>query len=73
MTKQMYEIQVEGVLGENWMGWFEGLTIRHLESSQTLLTGNLDQAMLRGILTRISDLGVNLISVRQLEDDNEER
>ena len=66
----MYEIRVEGLLGDSWKNWFQGLTIRHLEGSQTLLTGMLDQAMLRGILTKISDLGLNLVSVRPLDKIN---
>lgn len=68
----MYEIRIEGLLGDSWMNWFQGLTIRHLEGSQTLLTGMLDQAMLRGILTKISDLGLNLVSVKPLDQDHQE-
>jgi hypothetical protein len=70
LPKQIYEIRVEGLLGDRWKSWFEGLTIRHLECGQTLLTGSLDQAMLRGVLTKIGDLGLNLISVQQPEQDN---
>lgn len=73
MPKRMYEIRVEGLLGDSWKSWFEGLTICHLAGSQTLLTGLLDQAMLRGILMRISDLGLNLVSVKILEQDNKEK
>lgn len=72
MSKRIYEIRVEGLLGDKWMSWFEGLTIRHLECGQTLLTGVMDQAMLRGILTKISDLGLNLVSVQQSEQDHKE-
>ena len=72
MPKRMYEIRIEGLLGDSWMNWFQGLTIRHLEGSQTLLTGMLDQAMLRGILTKISDLGLNLVSVKPLDQDHQE-
>lgn len=67
MSQKIYEIRVEGLLGDSWRSWFEGLTIQHLECGQTLLIGLLDQAMLRGILTRISDLGLNLVSVQQSE------
>lgn len=72
MPKRMYEIRVEGLLGDSWMNWFQGLTIRHLEGNQTLLTGMLDQALLRGILTKISDLGLNLVSVKPLDQDHKE-
>lgn len=67
LPKQIYEIRVEGLLGDSWKSWFEGLVIHHLECGQTLLTGPLDQAMLRGILTKISDLGFSLVSVQQTE------
>lgn len=70
MPKQLYEIRVEGLLGDIWNSWFEGLTIHCLECGQTVLTGSLDQAMLRGILTKISDLGLDLISVQQSEQDD---
>ena len=70
MPKQFYEIRVEGLLGDSWMSWFEGLTIHFLECGQTQMTGLLDQAMLRGILSKIGDLGLNLVSVHQPERDN---
>ena len=70
LPKQLYEIRVEGLLGDIWTSWFEGLTIHCLECGQTVLTGSLDQAMLRGILTKISDLGLDLISVQQSEQDD---
>jgi hypothetical protein len=63
LTKRIYEIQVDGLVGEDWMSWFEGLTIRHLESGHTILAGMMDQAMLRGILAKLSDLGLTLVSV----------
>lgn len=72
LPKRTYEIRVEGLLGDNWMSWFEGLTISHREPNQTLLTGLLDQAKLRGILIRISDLGLDLVSVQPMEQDNKE-
>ncbi len=55
------------------MSRFEELTINQLECGQTQLIGLMDQAMLRGILTRISDLGMNLVSVQLSENDKEER
>lgn len=69
MTRHIYKIRVEGLLGENWKSWFEGLTIQHLDCGQTLLTAPLDQSMLRGILAKIGDLGLELVSVQQLEQD----
>jgi hypothetical protein len=70
LPKQRYEIRVKGLLGDIWNSWFEGLTIHRLKGGQTVLTGSLDQAMLRGILTKISDLGLDLISVQQAEQDD---
>jgi hypothetical protein len=72
LTKRIYEIQVEGHLGDKWMSWFEGVAIRHLECGQTVLTAAVDQSMLRGILTKISDLGLNLVSVQQPEQNHKE-
>ena len=72
MPQKIYEIRVDGLLGDSWRNWFEGLTIQHLECGQTLLIGLFDQAMLRGILTRIGDLGLNLVSVQQSELEKKE-
>src|SRR5580704_8840047 len=62
-----YEIRVEGVLDSRWAAWFGGL---HIESdgTQTVISGSLaDQPALHGLLTKIGDLGLCLISVRRLE------
>jgi hypothetical protein len=62
-----YEIRVEGVLDRRWAAWFGGL---HLESdgTQTVISGSLaDQPALHGLLTKIGDLGLCLISVRRLD------
>jgi hypothetical protein len=69
LDKQTYEIRVEGWLGDRWKSWFEGLSIRHLECGHTLLEGSFDQARLRGILTKISDLGLILVSVQRSQQD----
>ncbi len=59
----MYEIRVEGHLAGHWSEWFEGLTICH-DRSETILTGALkDQAALYGVLCKIHDLNLALISV----------
>jgi len=70
LPEQKYEILVEGLLSESWMSWFEGLTICHLTSKQSLLSGSMDQAMLRGILNKISDLGLDLISLQRSTCNN---
>ena len=61
-----YEIRVEGVLGEQWTGWFEGLQVRG-EAGETIISGPVaDQPALHGVLVKIRDLGMCLISVRRL-------
>ncbi len=62
-----YEIRVEGVLGEHWAGWFEGLQVSS-EAGETILSGPVsDQPALHGVLVKIRDLGMRLISVRRLD------
>ena len=58
-----FEIRVAGHLSANWKARFEGLTMRHEPEGETVLSGSLDQAALHGVLVRIRDLGLNLISV----------
>lgn len=59
-----YEIKVEGHLDLRWSDWFAGLTVTHLPGHQTRLAGPLpDQAALHGLLERIRDLNITLISV----------
>ena len=62
-----YEIRVAGHLSENWAARFEGLSMRHEPEGETVLSGSLDQAALHGVLVRIRDLGLNLISVNRVE------
>jgi hypothetical protein len=57
-------ITVKGHLDQRWSEWFDGLTITHLENGASVLTGHLpDQAALHGMLTKVHDLGLSLISV----------
>ena len=64
---QVYEIRIKGHLGSQWTDWFEGLTITLEEDGDTLLTGPVtDQAALYGLLKKVRDLGLPLISVRQI-------
>jgi hypothetical protein len=57
-------ITVKGHLDQCWSEWFDGLTITHRENGASVLTGHLpDQAALHGVLTKVRDLGLILISV----------
>jgi hypothetical protein len=65
---QNVKIRVKGRIDEHWSDWFEGLTITHTDQDETILSGTVvDQAALYGILTRIRDLGLPLISVNRIE------
>ena len=65
---EYYEIRVEGHLSSSWSSWFEGLTIRHEASGETILSGPLtDQTALHGVLMKIRDLGLPLIAVNRVE------
>jgi hypothetical protein len=65
-AEYVYEIRVEGQLGERWSGWFEGLEVC-TEQGETLLTGMLpDQAALHGVLRKIHDLNLVLVSLRRV-------
>jgi hypothetical protein len=60
----IYQIRIKGHLGPQWTDWFEGLTITLEENGDTLLTGPLvDQAALHGLLKKVRDLGIPLLSV----------
>ena len=59
-----YQIRLRGHLGREWTDWFEGLTITLEENGDTLLTGPvIDQAALHGLLKKVRDLGMMLLSV----------
>jgi hypothetical protein len=67
-----YEICVSGVLDARWAAWFSGMQISS-QGEQTIITGMLcDQPALHGLLTKVRDLGLFLISVRRLDADEAE-
>jgi hypothetical protein len=66
----VYEIKVKGKLDVRWSGWFEGLTITAESDGSSTLTGTVaDQAALYGLLSRMRDLALVLVSVRRLPTD----
>ncbi|MFP4564225.1 MAG: hypothetical protein ACLFRY_13055 [Spirochaetia bacterium] len=66
----IYEIRIQGCLDAGWEDWFGGLTISRYEEGDTVLTGSIvDQAALFGILKKIRDLGMPLISVNRLKGE----
>ena len=67
MPQEFYQITVKGHLDNRWADWFEGLTITLEDNGETLLTGPVvDQAALHGVLRKVRDLGMLLISVTRV-------
>lgn len=60
-----YQIRISGGLDERWLRWFEGLVISQEMEDETIISGDMDQSALFGILNRIRDLGLELISVQR--------
>jgi hypothetical protein len=65
----VYQIRIKGHLGDQWSDWFGGLTINLESNGETLLTGPVaDQAALHGLLRKVRDLGLPLVSVGPVEE-----
>ena len=66
----VYQIRIKGHLRPQWTGWFGGLTITLEDNGDTLLTGPVvDQAALHGLIKKVRDLGMPLISVIGVESE----
>ncbi|MGI9061284.1 MAG: hypothetical protein ACR2H5_22205 [Ktedonobacteraceae bacterium] len=64
----VYQIRIRGHLGREWADWFEGLSITLEDNSETLLTGLVvDQAALHGLLKKVRDVGMPLLSVSRVK------
>jgi hypothetical protein len=68
----IYQIRIEGQLDQRWLRFFEGLNISTLQDGETIIRGAMDQAALHGILNRIRDLGMELISVQRYRPQDED-
>jgi hypothetical protein len=66
-----YEIRIQGLLDQRWSSWFDGLTVTSQpDSATTLIAGPVtDQAALHGLLAKIRDLGLPLLSVRRIDPE----
>ena len=65
-----YEIRVNGHLGTRWTAWFDGFAITSESDGTTVLRGSVvDQAALHGLLQKLRDVGIPLISLRQVPSD----
>ena len=68
----MHQIRIQGQLDSRWSEWFEGFTLAVDSEGNTILTGPvIDQAALHGLLRRIGDLGVTLLSVNLLNEEQQ--
>lgn len=69
----VYQIRIKGHLDREWADWFGGLSITLEDCGDTLLTGPvIDQAALHGLLKKVRDLGMPLLSVNRKEGDSDE-
>ena len=67
---QQYEIRVKGHLGSRWTAWFDGLSLTNEDDGTTVIRGPVvDQAALHGVLQKLRDVGVPLVSLVQVPHD----
>ena len=73
LKKNCYQITVQSLIDNQWSDWFEGMDITHSEGN-TILTGLVvDQTALHGIINRIRDLNLTLVSVKYIESDQKDK
>ena len=72
ITDHGYEIKIKDHLDSHWEHWFEGMTIKHTAGGQTILSGEVvDQSALHGLLEKIRNLNLTLISVQKVDNDED--
>jgi hypothetical protein len=72
MAYDVYRITIKGHLDSEWSDWFDGLTITLADNGETILTGPIvDQTALHGVLIKIRDLGLPLLSLNRTEPERE--
>ncbi len=64
-----YQIKVKGRLGAQWSDWFEGMIIESVGSLTTITGKDMDQSALHGLLVKVRDLNLPLISVKRIESE----
>lgn len=70
MAPTLYRIRIKGHLRPEWSEWFDGMTITQEANGDTILSGPVvDQAALHGLLAKVRDLGLELISVDRIEPE----
>ena len=70
LSTMIYQIRIKGLLDRQWTDWFGGMTVSATDDGDTLLTGTVeDQAALYGLLRKVRDSGMSLVSVGPIESD----
>jgi hypothetical protein len=65
----VFQIRIKGHLGRQWADWFDGMAITLEDDGDTLLTGPVaDQATLHGLIKKVRDLGMTLVSINSVSD-----
>jgi hypothetical protein len=70
---EVYQFVIKGHLDSEWSEWFDGLTITRVDNGETILSGPIvDQTALHGVLIKIRDLGLPLLSLARIEPEREQ-